>query len=830
MANTERCLASKRIGHLLGWCLAALLLMWVRNDAVACSPWSPLTYTWQVVGTQLEIQLNTHTGWQCCYVGRVELRCESQNFTGTATHSTNQVCKGGGGNFSTFPTTAMPFQPIIIDLSSYCPGATLKWRARESGPDGFGPFTPTFTFVVPGTFTPLAIQATTSPSEVCPGDCATLTASAVGGCGSITYSWSQGGAGASTTVCPVTATTYTVTATADDQCGSIQSETATVFVDMVPLPVAGIASADPLEVCEGEVTLLELTGNIGSIQWQSAPTAAGPWTDIPGATATTHESAPFTGDVFYRAMVSGDCPAVFSNVVPVELAPSPPLAFSTTTVCADGPTTFTDLTVQSTPITTWTWDLGDGSSSTEQSPTHQYPAAGEYTSTLTVTFDNGCISELAQQVTVMPLPMADFTSTLVCANVNTLLTDASTVDAPYTIADWAWDIGANGTVDHVTQSPTHLFGEGGNYTVELTVTSNTGCTGSTTASVPVTPAPTAGFSYVPVCRDFVSQFSDASLGTPIQFGWDFGDGFTSTEQNPAHLYASEGTFNVTLTVTNAQDCPSTITLPIIVLPRPEASFTSSDPVACSPLCIDLFSTSTTQGAGIVSTQWNFGDGTGSQDQDLSPCFFNNDRFADIALDLQLIVVNAEGCSDTLMLPDHLVINHNPTANFTAWPRTTNMFDRRVNVLDQSTGQDFILWDMGDFTTSIENEFQHTYADTGTYVITLTASTINGCTDVSTIEVVVLPVINFSVPNAFTPDGDGLNDSFFFGGFGILERDFEFMVFDRWGELIYETNGFVPWDGQVGGRPAPIGVYAYRIRYRDTLGGRNEKLGHVSLIR
>lgn len=758
------------------------------------------------------------------------MRCESEPFTGTATHSTNQICKGNTSSASTWPTTPFPFQLLVIDLSAYCPGSTLKWRARESGPDGFGPFTPTFTLTVPGQFTPLDVQLTSNLSEVCPGDCATLTASATGGCGGITYSWSQGGAGATTSVCPGVPSTYTVTATSNNQCGSTQSESATISIDMLPVPIAGIASADPVLVCTGESTLLELTGHTGTIQWQTALDAAGPWTDIPGATSTTHVSAPVTGQVFFRAAVSGLCPVVYSNEIQIDLAPAPPLAFSFNTACADGPTMFTDESVQSVAISEWSWDLGDGTLSSLQSPTHQYGDAGTYTSTLVATFANGCVSELSQDVTVMPLPVADFTSTLVCSNVNTPLIDASTVEEPYSIAEWAWDIDNDGDVDYATQDAAHLFVDGGNYPVNLTVTSNTGCVGSVMIPVEVTPSPTASFTASAVCRDFISSFSDASLGQPVLFEWDFGDGSTSTMQSPGHLYATSGTFDVTLTVTNSENCPSSLTLPVVVWPRPAATFTSTDPVDCSPLCIDLMSTSSTQGDGIVSTQWNFGDGASSQDENLSQCFYNNDRFVDIAFDLQLIVVNAEGCRDTLTLPDYLVVNHNPVANFTAWPRTTNMFDRRVNVLDQSTGQDFIQWDMGDFTTSIETEFQHTYADTGTYVITLTATTINGCTDVSTTEVVVLPVINFSVPNAFTPDGDGLNDEFFFGGFGILERDFEFMVFNRWGELVYETRAFVPWNGQVRGSPAPIGVYAYRIRYRDTLGGINEKLGHVSLIR
>jgi gliding motility-associated-like protein len=385
-------------------------------------------------------------------------------------------------------------------------------------------------------------------------------------------------------------------------------------------------------------------------------------------------------------------------------------------------------------------------------------------------------------------------------------------------------------VEYNTQAPTHLFNDGGSYPVSLTVTSNTGCVGSVVLPVSVTPAPKAAFTTDEVCRDFTSYFIDSSLGQPILFDWDFGDGAGSVEQHPEHLYAASGTYDVTLTVTNVENCPSTITLPVTVLPRPEASFTSTDPISCAPLCIDLASTSTTIGGGIVGTFWSFGDGSVSQDESLSRCFENDDLYDDIALDLELIVVNAEGCRDTLFRDDYLVIYHNPVANFLVWPRTTNMFDRRVNLLNQSTGEDEILWDLGDLTTSIEQEFQHTYADTGTYVVTLTVTTVNGCVDELSTEVVVLPVINFSVPNAFTPDGDGLNETFFFGGFGILEKDFEFLVFNRWGEVVYETNSFVPWDGTVGGIPAPVGIYAYHIRYRDTLGGAQIKLGHVSLLR
>jgi gliding motility-associated-like protein len=159
-----------------------------------------------------------------------------------------------------------------------------------------------------------------------------------------------------------------------------------------------------------------------------------------------------------------------------------------------------------------------------------------------------------------------------------------------------------------------------------------------------------------------------------------------------------------------------------------------------------------------------------------------------------------------------------------------MFDREVNLTNQSIGADEYLWELGDGYSSSDLQFNHTYADTGTFVISLTVSTVNGCEDVSSTVFVIPPTINFGVPNAFTPDGDGLNDTFFFTGFGIMDQDFEFQVFNRWGELVYNTTAFQPWDGTYNGTPARDGVYAYRIRYRDTLGATTTKQGHVTLLR
>jgi gliding motility-associated-like protein len=258
--------------------------------------------------------------------------------------------------------------------------------------------------------------------------------------------------------------------------------------------------------------------------------------------------------------------------------------------------------------------------------------------------------------------------------------------------------------------------------------------------------------------------------------------------------------------------------------------TTTDPIGCSPVCIQFTSNSTSVGSDIVYTHWLFGDGSTSQLLNFERCFLNNHPTDDITHDLRLVVMNDLGCSDTIAIADYIEVYHNPTAGFMVNPFETNMYFPDFVVYNQSVGADSYLWDFDDGNTSTDFELLHTYADTGTYDIHLTTWTDFGCTDETTQRVVVRPVVNLYIPNAFTPDGDGVNDVFFFTGYGIMRSDLEFTIHNRWGELIFRTTDFIPWDGTLNGQACPEGVYVYAIRYRDTAGGFNYKQGHVTLLR
>ena len=221
-------------------------------------------------------------------------------------------------------------------------------------------------------------------------------------------------------------------------------------------------------------------------------------------------------------------------------------SFTTSSLTAN----FSDASTDDGTISAWSWDFGDGNTSTAQNPSHTYTSAGTYTASLTVTDDQGATGSTNQSVTVTAAnesPVADFTYEVTDLTVD--FEDLSTDDG--TIVSWSWDFGdGNSSTD---QNPTHGYTTAGTYSVDLTVTDNLGATNVKTRNVTVTEpnlAPVAGFSHS--ATDLTVQFTDTSTddGSIVSWSWDFGDGNTSTDQNPSHTYGASGTYAVTLTVTD----------------------------------------------------------------------------------------------------------------------------------------------------------------------------------------------------------------------------------------------------------------------------------------
>ncbi len=227
-----------------------------------------------------------------------------------------------------------------------------------------------------------------------------------------------------------------------------------------------------------------------------------------------------------------------------------------TSGCASLAVSFTDLS-SGTSIDGWSWNFGDGSTSTAQNPSHTYAAAGTYNVSLTVSSSaQGCSDQVTKSgyITVTDAPTAAFSGSPTSGDypLTVQFTDASTGNP----TSWSWDFGDGGT--STAQNPSYTYEAAGTYTVSLTATNACGSTSETktdyiTVTTPPQDPPVADFSGTPTSGDYPLgvQFTDLSTNSPTSWAWDFGDGGTSTAQNPSHTYQAAGTYTVSLTATNA---------------------------------------------------------------------------------------------------------------------------------------------------------------------------------------------------------------------------------------------------------------------------------------
>ncbi|HEX2899883.1 MAG TPA: PKD domain-containing protein, partial [Bacteroidia bacterium] len=213
--------------------------------------------------------------------------------------------------------------------------------------------------------------------------------------------------------------------------------------------------------------------------------------------------------------------------------PSPAAAF--TSAPAGFTVAFTDGTSGSPNA--WSWDFGDGNTSTQQNPTHTYTAAGTYTVCLIST--NPCGADTTcQSITLCNAPVSGFTFTTSGLSAN--FTNTSTNGTTYF---WSFGDGVNST----QQNPVHAYPAAGTYNACL-ITFNPCFTDTFCTTVTICPLPVVSFNFTP--NQFSYNFTDNTPGPNTAWAWTFGDGGTSSQQNPSHTYTANGTYQVCLTVTN----------------------------------------------------------------------------------------------------------------------------------------------------------------------------------------------------------------------------------------------------------------------------------------
>ncbi|PLW94298.1 MAG: hypothetical protein C0592_03275 [Marinilabiliales bacterium] len=580
------------------------------------------------------------------------------------------------------------------------------------------------------------------------------------------------------------------------------------------------------DVCLNEVTQFNdfaVNPNVPAVTWL--------WNFGDGNTSTledpTHTySAPGTYNVLLTVSDAAGCTYSVSHNITVH--PLPVADFTATVVQVGNPTVFTDLSTTGTGfIAAWDWNFGDGNTSNQQNPQHVYGAAGWYNVTLIVYNSWGCSDTVTIPVEVLPLVTAEFTFDTVCANAVITFTDLSTVGLG-TITNWYWDFGDG--YSSTDQNPTHMYYYNGVYTVTLTVTSSTGVSDTVQHQVLVLEVPTAEFTSSAVCEGNNTSLLDQSTFTtsPILiWNWDLADGNTNTQPSFAHMYDSAGTYPVQLVVTNSLGCSDTVVHIVNVWENPDVIISADPQEGCVPLGVQFTDLTAVSDGTIITWMWQFGDGFTS----VSAGGAYHEYTAQGLYDVVLTVTTNHGCTSTQTFNNFIQVWPNPVASFYYLPNNPTMSNPGVTFYDISMGGSYWWWDFGDNTTSTEQNPMHVYSNHGEYDIMQIVSNDFGCADTAYNSITVANDQLFYIPNAMTPNGDGINDVFMPFGYGWSIDDFEMRMYDRWGNLLYVTSDInKPWDGTVmgGSETVPTGVYVWIIRYKDMDNKWQKMIGHVTV--
>ncbi len=316
-------------------------------------------------------------------------------------------------------------------------------------------------------------------------------------------------------------------------------------------------------------------------------------------------------------------------------------------------------------------------------------------------------------------------------------------------------------------------------------------------------------------------------GTDIGFGTS-GNGNIG---NFTGINPQTSTIEVIATSDNANgNCVSQpISFDVTVNPLPVVSFTAIDTFGCEPLTVTLNNTSTES----FNCEWNFSDGTTLQSCGLTSVTFDAGTY-----DVQLIVTSAAGCTDSIFKTNYIYVTPMPQAIFGFSPQTTDINHTEIEFNNASIDADTYIWDFGD-ESPISNEVNpiYNYNDIpDEYLITLIASNNDGlCVDTAYGTIIINDLLIYYVPNVFTPDFDDFNQTFqpvFTSGFNPY--DYHLMIFNRWGEIIFESyNAAIGWDGTYpeSGEICQDGVYVWKIDFKDEKYDKRYHLtGHVTLLK
>jgi len=524
------------------------------------------------------------------------------------------------------------------------------------------------------------------------------------------------------------------------------------FLLLAQTPIANF-SALPLSVCAGVPVNFTNTSSANG----GPAITSNAWDFGDGTAATTSNAThaySISGTYSVTLVTTNANGNVDSEIKPnyITVLPSPNVGFNILGAGCTVPLTLTFNNTSSQGANySYSWNFGNTQNSTQNNPASVvYNNAGLYTISLTVTnTTNGCSSVQSNPINISNFQTAINAPLVGCVGNPISFIDNSTAGAN----NWNWNVVGLGT--STLQNPSFTFTAPGTYTVQLS-SQNTasGCAGSASQQITIQGAVTPSFTANPTtnCAPASINFTNTT-GVAGTYNWTFGNGQTFTGQTPpAQVYAQNGFFDVTLSVTTPSGCSGSTTLnDVIHIINVQSGFYALDTGGCNPLVVQFIDTSVTPSPSnpIVSWQWNFGNG-----QTYNGHFPPPQTYPIGLFDVSLVVTTQSGCVDTVLMNDYITVGHIDLVNFNYSPlvscaKTDIQFNNTSVISTPHLPNEVTyFWDFQEGNSTIQNPSYQFSSDTGYFDVTLIVN-FRGCIDSLRIDsavYILAPIAKFTVNN------------------------------------------------------------------------------------
>jgi len=660
----------------------------------------------------------------------------------------------------------------------------------------------------PGT---LAITSSTATNITCFGDNdGSITTTVSGGTPFYIFAWTPSG-GSAPVASALAPGTYTLTVTDQNGCTTNQN-----WIITQPTLLTDTSSFIASTCGQANATAV-VTPSGGS------PTYVYQWND-PALQTTPTATGLLAGTYSVIVTDTHGCITTQNYVINDLSGPVIDTVTSTPVLCFSGNTgTATVVVVPGTgtlPLT-YDWNPGAQINSTASTLTQ-----GTYS--VIVTDANGC-SATGVVVVNEPALLQLFVSLndTICYGDTSQVYSTASGGTPAYVYFWVGASGAgfSGSGPHTVIPTTTTM-----YTA--LVIDNNGCSaGPLNMFVVVKPPLSVIASDTSICvGDAATIYATGSAGNggPYTYSWSNGPLTQSQVVTPP---SGSITNNYIVTVSDGCSTPMTDTSTVTINPGSIGLLQGLPTDGCQPLTVAFTGASNN---GVTYT-WDFGDGNTGTGSNVSNTYYNSGVY-----DVELTIITAFGCETIIDSLAYINVYPKPVADFIASPNPASSLSPIVSFTDMSTVAVEITnwnWNFGDLlsttdVSAIQNP-TYMYSLAGFNTVTLIVTNQYGCIDTAEQIIEIIDDFVYFAPNGFTPDGDGINDTFLPQGIGYDISSFNMMIFDRWGNMIYQTDDYDKgWDGRANGGSeiAQIDVYVWKVSLKDNKGIPHKYIGHVTIVK